>query len=56
MKELIGKLINKHGGIRKVAKFYGISHQTLKNWSDNEGSIKRALEFYQQAMKDLKRK
>lgn len=53
MRELIDQLINKYGSLRKVAAKYGMYHQTIKNWYENEKTIKTVIEFYEKAKKDL---
>jgi hypothetical protein len=54
MREIIDALEKKFGCITKVAAHYGVSYQTLNNWRANTSNIKRLIEFYERAKKDLK--
>ena len=56
LKEIIDELERRNGGcISRVAAKYGIPYQTLNNWRRNANKTKQLIDFYNKALKDLKK-
>ena len=45
MKDIINALIEKHGSLRKAAKFHDMDHQLMSRWQELDSKVPGQAEF-----------